>query len=179
VILRPQNDEDTIVAEELAFLNANAFKGVLGFIYNFAGKYPTFKITAPTFLNLRLFVSEPYDVEIKNICFGMTRIVNAALAFQTLDMSGAENSIAVKVNDDFLNWNNSTFLITGQRGKTEVQVTHSKPDMTCDVRTLSQILTGYLSLEEAEYLGLCEITDNKQALLKVFKTGVPCIYDEF
>lgn len=178
VILSPKN-ESTIKAEEMAWCSIDALKGILGFIYNYAGKYENFEYIAPTFINFRHFIDEPYDIRIENQCFGMMRIVNAVKAFETLDLTNTKNDIVIKVLDDFLSWNNATFHIKNNNGIPEVKKANDTPDMVCDVRILAQIFSGYIGIDEAVKLGLVRVNNNSKPLSKIFKETVPCIYDEF
>lgn len=179
IILVPDRHEDILTAEEFVFLNVNALIKMLGFVYNYAGRYPKFRFTAPSFINFKLLAEEPYDVKTNSICFGMTRVVNVVRALETIDLDGTVKEVNIAVKDDFLSFNNGVFSIKSENGKTTVKKTENEPDFFCDVRTLSQLLTGYVSLKEAVYMGLAAVKSDIKGLDKFFTKGLPCIYDEF
>lgn len=183
VILMPNNsscdDNSVLCVKELVWNGVDALKGVFGFLYNFAGRYKTTELTVPSFVNLRHFVDEPYDMKIENICFGMLRIVNAAKVFETLDISEIQDSVVIKVTDDFLEENNKTFIIENNGNVAEVKETHTLPDITLDIRTLSQIVSGYLTFDEAVQMKKVELNKQNDTLAKLFGNPHPCIIDEF
>lgn len=173
------DDDLVLCAKELAYNGVDALKGIFGFIYNFAGKYKTTELTVPSFVNLRHFIDEPYDMKIENVCFGMLRIVNAAKVFETLDVSEIQAPVVIKINDDFIEANNKTFIIENNGGVASVKETHTLPDITLDVRTLSQIVSGYLKIDEAVKIKKVEMDKQNVTLAKLFGNPLACIIDEF
>lgn len=177
VILKPSKPD--LVVEEMAWLNYDALKGILGFLRCFSGRYEKFSYNAPAFLNFRLMIPEPYNVKTSRDVFGMARIVDVERALKTLPVTDNSAKIAIKVEDDFLEWNNATFMLYSQNGEVKVERTDAAPDMTCDVRTLAQLISGYVSLEDGIALGTVVLTGNKQGLSDLFPNRKTCIFDQF
>ena len=79
---------------------------------------------------------------------------------------GAAYTIAVE--DQLLPENSGTFQVRRQNGETTVERTAAPADLTLDVRTLTQLLLGTLSLEEALYKPDVVLAANRETLEKVF-----------
>jgi predicted acetyltransferase len=177
VILTPK--APSMIVEELIWLNTEALRGILGFLSNFVGRYDNFKYNAPTLVNFRLLIPEPYDVKSVCVCDGMGRIVDVSRALKTLPIPQNAEQLAIKVDDDFLDWNNGTFLVYAQNGEMQVERTGAAPDMTCDVRTLVQLFSGYVTLEDCLRLGNVVISGKSEAFARLFIKRTFCICDAF
>lgn len=177
IILTPK--KPTIVVEEMAWLNYEALRGMLGFLNNFNGRYSKFNYDAPTFLDFRILVLEPYEVETSRSTFGMARIVDVERALATLPALPDGQKATIRVYDDFLEWNDAAFTIYAQDGEVKVERTDDTPDMACDVRTLAQLLSGYLPLKEGTEIGSVKVFGNMQTVESVFSSRITCIFDQF
>lgn len=168
-----------LVVEELIWLNTEVLHGILEFLSGFTGRYESFKYNAPTFVNFHLLIPEPYDVKSQCICDGMCRIVDVERALKTLPVPQDGERLAIRVEDDFLEWNNGIFLMNAQNGEMRVERTDAAPDMTCDERTLVQLVTGYVTLEECLCLGSVVISGKFETLDHLFTKRVVFISDAF
>lgn len=177
IILKPH--APALVVEEMVWRDSRALKGMLGFLFCFSGRYRLIRYDAPSFLNFYPLIPEPYDIRSTGMCFGMGRIVDAERALRTLPFPKNGVPITVQVRDDFLEWNNGTFLLYEENGLTQVRRVGKEPDMICDIRVLVQLLCGYLSLQECAELGGVVLKTNQTAVFRIFTGGVPCICDEF
>lgn len=177
VILKPREPELKI--EEMAFRNHGALLGMFGFFYRFLGNFDTVRYDAPAFLDFHLLLPEPYDVKEKRSAVGMVRIVNAARALAAVNPPKSGEPVAIRVSDDFLEWNNGTFSVCLRNGKTCVRATDWAPDLACDVRTLAQLISGYVPLETCASLGRVQMNDRAEELSRMFSRMPPCLYDMF
>lgn len=175
IILTPQ--KPTVVVEEMAWASFDALRGLLGFLNNFNGRYSKFNYNAPTFLDFRILVPEPYEVETSRCTFGMARIVDVERALKTLPV-GAEK-VTIRVYDDFLEWNDGTFTVYAKDGEVQVERTDAAADIACDVRTLAQLLSGYLPLEKGIEIGSIKLCGNLEAVEHLFPKRETCIFDQF
>jgi predicted acetyltransferase len=165
--------------EEMVWASVAALQGMLGFLSNFTAHYGNFQYMAPEFLNLRLLVPEPYEVKTVGVCCGMGRIVDAARSLKTLVMPQGTEQVTICVKDDFLDWNNGTFLLREGDGATLVERTDVAPDMVCDVRTLVQLVSGYVTAEECISLSNVEIIGKFETFDLLFIKRAVFISDEF
>lgn len=177
LILKPH--APALVVEEMVWRDSRALKGMLGFLFRFSGRYRFIRYHAPSFLNLCPLIPEPYDIRSTGMCFGMGRIVDAERALRTLTFPKNGMPLTIQVRDDFLAWNNGTFLLREENGLTQVRRVEKEPDMICDIRRLVQLLCGYLSLQECAELGGLVVKAGQAEASRVFTGGIPCIYDEF
>lgn len=168
-----------ILVEELIWLNRESLCSILGFLGGFAGRCKIFRYKAPAFLNFRLLISEPYDVKSEGVCDGMGRIVDAARALKTLTIPQDTEKTVIQVKDDFLDWNNDTFCVYPQNGETQVERTAAAPDLVCDVRTLLQLLSGYVTLEDCLQLGSAATSGKFEMLARIFMKRTAFINDDF
>lgn len=181
VIFGPDDDGlmPDMRVEEMSWVSATALCGMLGFLSNFTAKYGNFKYKAPDFLNLRLLVLEPNKVKTEGVCCGMGRIVDAARSLETLVMPQGTEPVSICVKDDFLDWNNGTFLLHAEDGATRVERTDVAPDITCNVRMLVQLVSGFITAEDCVTLGGTEITGKFETFARLFTKRELFISDEF
>lgn len=92
--------------------------------------------------------------------FVMGRIHNVIDALSDLPYSG--NKFVMKINDDFCHRNNGNFLIKRKHWTSYVKETNQEPDIILDIRTLNQLLWGYMSPEIAVADGRVDLNNKAQ-----------------
>lgn len=174
---KPGADMDVVI-EEFAYLDFDALRSMLGFLGTFSGNSRDVVLTAPLSMRPELLFAEPNAVASRRSFDGMGRIVDAECALATLTLP-EKKSVAVEVRDDFLDWNNATFKLSAHGAVTRVERTDTDPDMSCDVGTLAQLVSGFASLDECSALGKASVAGNKELLQTVFYQRDVFISDYF
>ena len=152
---------------EMAWARPQGFREALGFLYRLSAQYDSFTIPLPEDAPLAALLSESYDIKPLVMDQPMARVLHVpkALAGKPCP-EGAAYTIAVE--DQLLPENSGTFQVRCQNGETTVERTAAPADLTLDVRTLTQLLLGTLSLEEALYKPDVVLAANRETLEKVF-----------
>ena len=172
------SDKD-LVASELIWASPEGLRGLLGFLGGFTAQYRRFVYRAPEFLNFRLMIGEPYAVESRAECTGMGRVVDAGRVLETLGAPADGDAVVFRVHDDFLEWNDGTFALYADGGRARVEPARRSPSVETDVRTLAQLVAGYVSAEDCLLAGTAEFTGDFARLSRLFPKRRVYIADEF
>jgi predicted acetyltransferase len=81
-----------------------------------------------------------------------------------------EGEYVIEVKDENISANSGKYLVEFGREGSKVSLTSKNADLSCDILTLSQLVTGYRTLENALYSrqeGL-EVRGNIETLKRVF-----------
>jgi predicted acetyltransferase len=117
----------------------------------------------------------------------MSRLVNVKAALELMRRPGSkatadlEGEYVVEVEDKSLPVNTGKYLVEFGREGSKVSSTSKKPDISCDIHTLCQLVTGFRTLENAMYArqkGL-EVHKNIDTLKNVFTIRPQHINEEF
>jgi len=165
-----EDDGHAMSVKELAFTGRAGLYGVLGLVGGLSAQFKDFKWYMPTFIDPFDLVGEAWDIEPIMRPREMSRVINVKAALELMRRPEGEGGYAIAVNDEFLPVNTGTYLVEyGQEG-TKVSSTTREPDISCDIRTFSQLVTGYRTLVNAlcsRRTGL-EVHGNRQTLVRVF-----------
>jgi predicted acetyltransferase len=153
---------------ELIWLDRAALTGILGFLHRLSAQVDKILWRSPEFLNLLTLFPEPYDVAQEIITYGMSRIVNAEKALQAMSAPSGSGEATIAVNDDFFPANTGNYKLSWEGGRHAVSRTQSPPDISCDIQTLSQLVTGYSTVGELAFAGRAVVHGNKAALSQAF-----------
>ncbi len=164
---------------ELAWTDYESLAGILGFLYRFSPKYRTFKCPAGEFFKIDLFLTEPYDLKLEFVPYGMNRIVDLKRVLELMAYPEGKGQIAVDVRDAFLEWNDGIFLVSWENGKAEVTKKDCPADMSCGIEVLTQLITGYAGLDDYFGRGDLKVHSQEELLFKVFKRKKLYINDYF
>ncbi len=163
-------EDHTMLVKELAFVDREGLYGALGLVRGLSSQYKTFKWPMPTFIDPADFIPDMWAVEQNILPRDMTRIINVKAALELMRRPGGEGAYTVAVTDEHIEANNKTFLVEYGAGKSRVSITDKDADMRCTVTALSQLVTGYRTLENAllsKKTGL-EVLGNRETLNKVW-----------
>jgi len=146
---------------EMAYTTRSAYESLMGYIKGH--ELNVRKITIKT---------DTRDLSYLDFCdnknpmsvypFAAARINNAQSALEYC-LDGYEGSIKLQVVDRLIEDNNRTFYI----GDGRVSVTEEAYDAAVDIGTLAMLIFGYISVKDAERLGL--ITGNASCAKGLFK----------
>ena len=154
---------------ELVWLDRKALTGILGFMAGFSSQIDKILWRAPEFINLHTLFPEPYDVTQEIHTHGMNRIVNAEKALQAMAVPSGGGKITISVKDDFFPANTGNYTLAWEDGGHTVGRTQSPPDLSCDVQSLSQLVTGFASIGELAFAGRIAVHNNEAVLSQLFR----------
>jgi len=165
-----EGEDHNMSVKELAFIDRKGLYGALGIAGCLSAQFENFEWLMPTFIDPFDFAGDAYSIEQEIKPRDMTRVVNVKAALELMRRPDGEGGYVIEVEDENITANSGKYLV--QFGKEGVKVSTAKKaaDLSCDIHTLSQLVTGYRSLENALYSrrdGL-EIHGNLETLKRVF-----------
>ena len=165
---------------EIAFVRPQGLSDVLGFLYRLAAQYKTLRIPLPGDIPLTSLVEESHDLKVRHGNQQMTRVINVQKALELKrHCDGA--AYTLRVHDDCLPENDGVFRVGCQGGRVTAEKLPetAAADLTVDVRTLAQLLLGFLSLDEALYKKDVQVSGNLETLQGVFVKRQVFLTDHF
>jgi predicted acetyltransferase len=164
-------DGHVMAVAELAFTDREGLYGVLGLVKGLATQFKEFKWAMPTFLDPTDLVSGLWGMNQRLAPRDMTRIINVAQALRLMRRPPGEGAYTLEVTDDpYIGANRGRWRVEFGAGESRVSATTAEPDLCCDIPSLSQLITGYRSLENAlrtRMAGL-ELRGSRETLGRVF-----------
>ncbi|HEX2946248.1 MAG TPA: GNAT family N-acetyltransferase [Clostridia bacterium] len=157
-----------MLVSELIWLDREALSGIFAFIGKLTAQMDRMIWRAPSFLNLLPLFPEPYDIKQEKLTRGMNRIVNVEKALGLMSVPEGAGEVVIGVEDSFFPVNSDSYRVEWDNGRLSADRTNAEPDMLCDVQALSQLVTGFLSVEELKLAGRLDIKRNEKLLVKVF-----------
>lgn len=182
VIFKPEEGEDGKIGNvrELAFAKPEGLRQALGFLYRLGAQYEAFRIALPEDVPLAALLEESYDTSPTWINQPMARVIHVEKALQA-KAPGEGRSYTVAVEDQLLPGNNGVFQVSQQGGAVTVEKLPegAQADLSMDVRVLTQLLIGFLSLEEALYKPGVTLSGNLETLHQAFPKRAAYLTDLF
>ncbi|GHU92146.1 GNAT family acetyltransferase [Spirochaetia bacterium] len=176
---KTSDDEHIMSVREIAFTDRDALYGVLGIVSGLSAQFQKFQWPMPTFLDPTDFFPGGglWDINQRIVPRDMTRVINVKKALELMRRPAGEGCLpsgegryVLEVNDNMIGANNGKFLVEYGPEGTQVSGTQKEADLICDIPALSQLITGYRTLENAlrtKQAGL-ELKGRKEILDKVF-----------
>ncbi|MCL2444395.1 MAG: GNAT family N-acetyltransferase [Treponema sp.] len=159
---------------ELAFIDKKGLYGALGIVSGLSAQFENFKWLAPTFIDPFDLTGESWSIETQIKPRDMTRVINVKTALELMHRPCCsiykEGEYIIEVEDENIPANTGKYHVQFGPEGTKVSITTKDPDLRCDILTLSQLVMGYRSLENALYSrreGL-EVYKNMETLKQVF-----------
>jgi len=165
-----EDGDHNISVSELAFTDKTGLYGVLGIVGGLSAQFANFKWQMPSYIDPYDFIGDAWSIEVENKPREMTRVVNVKKALELMRRPYAECEYIIEVKDDNLPVNSGKYLVQTDPNGSKVDNTTKTPDISCDMLSLSQLVTGYRSLENALYSrreGL-EVHNKIDTLARVF-----------
>jgi predicted acetyltransferase len=166
-----EGDEHIMSVQELAFADREALYGVLGLVKGLATQFRKFKWLMPTFLDPVDLLANPWETAQRYLPRDMTRIVNVKRALELMRRPAGEGSYTLELIDDpRVPANKGRWRVEFGPEGSRVSPAAAEPDLLCDIPSLSQLVTGYRTLENAlrtRQTGL-ECRANRETLDRVF-----------
>ncbi|HBM80412.1 MAG TPA: hypothetical protein DD426_06185, partial [Clostridiaceae bacterium] len=158
-----------MLVKELVWLNGEALAGIFKFLGSFVPNYRDFIWETTEFHNLNLIFPEPYVVKAEVFSSGMSRIVDLQEVLKLKSHPKPEGCLAFEVQDDFLDWNNGTFVVTWNKDGVDVKKEACSPDLSCSIQVLTQLITGYASIEDFLWNKDLKVYGDRELLASYFK----------
>lgn len=155
-----KRDKDILDVDELVGVDMDAYKALLHYIYMHNASVETVKLVLPQGHLARYLFKEP-SVNVKFCSDMMMRIVDVqkALELRKYD-SGVNENLYIKVIDERALWNNGIWKITVEQGRiSATRDEQSNCQVEVSIASLSQMVMGYLSIDEIDMLHGLTICD--------------------
>jgi predicted acetyltransferase len=174
-----EGDEGHIMSVlELAFIDREGLYGALGIVGGLSAQFKQFRWLMPAFIDPCDLISNTWEIDQQIRPRDMTRIINVAAALEKMryplgtpsGASSGEGAYTIAVEDAHIPANTGSYLVEFEPEGSRVSRTNKKADIQCDMRMLSQLVTGYRTLENAlrsRQSGL-EVFGNEETLRRVF-----------
>jgi predicted acetyltransferase len=155
-----EDDHDMSVTE-LAFIDKKGLYGALSITGSLSAQFDNFKWMMPTFIDPFDFIGDAWSIEQETTPRDMTRIINVKKALELMRCPYFDGEYTVEVEDENISANSGKYLVEFGKDASRVSITSKEPDMVCDIRVLSQLVTGYRTIENAMYSRQEGLTVNK------------------
>jgi len=174
----PSGNTQPIRVEDMAWLDDDAKYGLLGFLGCFNGNYPSVCFDCGPEMLPELTFPNYWDLEVKRQPSGMSRVVNARRALELMKKPG-EGEAVIEVQDDFFPANSARLLLEWGHGQTHIKPTDAPAALTCSAAALSQLVTGFDSLELLSQRSDIRIDGDMDQLSRLFARKKVFITDHF
>jgi predicted acetyltransferase len=167
---KDDDDGHVMSVSELAFIDQEGLYGALGIVGGLSAQFRHLRWQMPTFIDPCDIISNTWEIDQNLNPRDMTRVVNVKAALEMMRFPKGEGTYIIGVEDANIPANNGKYLVEFASEGSRVSITQKNPDINCDVRILSQLVTGYRTLENAlltRQSGL-EVNGNKETLNQVF-----------
>jgi predicted acetyltransferase len=180
---KDETDEEdhNMSVTELAFVDKKGLYGALGLVGGLSAQFENFKWQMPSFIDPCDFIDDGWSVEMKLTPRDMTRVINVKTALELMRRPGTNGEYVIEVEDENISANSGKYLVEFSPNESKVSATSRTADINCDILTLSQLVTGYRTLENAlttRREGL-EVNGNLETLKKVFTLRPQHITENF
>ncbi|MDR2597997.1 MAG: GNAT family N-acetyltransferase [Treponema sp.] len=165
-----EDDDNNMSVSDLIFADKEGLYGALGFVSRFSAQFENFKWKMPSFIDPTDFTGNAWSIEMSINPREMTRVVNVKTALEFMRRPDFSGEYVIEVEDENITANTGKCHVEFAPEGTKVSITSREADIKCDIHTLSQLITGYRSLENAmysRYSGL-EVLKKADILKKVF-----------
>jgi len=155
---------------ELAYIDKKGLYGALGIVAGLSAQFENFKWLMPTFIDPFDFIGDSWSVGTEIKPRDMTRIINVKNALELMRRPEGEGEYIIEVEDEHISANTGKYLVQFGPQGAKVSSTKKSADICCDLLTLSQLITGFRTFENALHTrreGL-DVYKNEQTLKRVF-----------
>ncbi|MGD9940805.1 MAG: enhanced intracellular survival protein Eis [Clostridia bacterium] len=153
--------------QDLAWRDSSGLQNLLARLALFHPLAVSATLCLPSDCMLEHYIPDAYTIERKILPSCMVKVVDVAAAFRATRFPSS-GSLVMHVKDDTLDWNDGSFLVQWSGGVTEASPTTRNPDLSLDVRTLAQLLVGYIGGAELMDHGLAESSLSREQLAAIF-----------
>lgn len=182
VLAAKETGEDERLAHvyEMAFVRPQGLSDLLGFLYRLSAQYQKTRLSLPEGIPLPALLDESYRVKARYDNQPMARLIHLQRALELKrHFEGAVYTLQVR--DNVLAGNDGFFSVRCEGGVVSVEREQEMEtaDLEIDVRTLTQLLLGFLSMDEALYKQDVQVNANLETLRGVFVKRPVFLTDHF
>jgi predicted acetyltransferase len=171
IIYRPEKSDggNNLQVRELCWTTPKGLHAMFGFVGGLATQFSFLKWDAPYGFNPYPLFPESYELDFERHSRGMNRIMHVPKAFELMKAPQKAGKTVINVKDNFMPINDGNYKLEWENGViTSVNETSAEADLETDVETLAQLVTGYLTPDEARYKRSVNIKGNEAALKALF-----------
>ncbi len=164
-----QDNEKIGNVREIGYVKPQGLTDVLGLLYRLEAQYKKLRIRLPDDVPLAALLDESYDLTPTWRQHIMARVIRVQRALELKQHTdGADYTL--RVRDDGIPENDCAFHVRCDGGKVSVEKAQDREDidLTVDVYTMTQLLLGFLSIDEALYKPDVRVCGNLDTLRHVF-----------
>jgi predicted acetyltransferase len=165
--------------KELAWTSPEALHAIFGFIGQLGAEFPELKWDAPPSVNLHALFAVGFDFSIETPPYGMNRIINIRRSLEMLKAPRASGRVTLRVADDALPVNSGSYSVEWEGGAVTVKTASGECDLETDIQSLTQLVTGFLSVGGARLKRSVVIRGREEALSEIFAPKDLYIADYF
>ena len=148
------DDERIFNVIEMAWTSVSGLRAIFGFIGGLAPEFGNLKWDAPRSINIAALFPNCYDIEANLPAYGMCRVVDVPRALELMKAPEQPGRAVIRVTDKIIQSNDGVYSIEWENGAvSSVKRTdnNKESDLTVDIETFTQLVTGFLSIDEAKY----------------------------
>lgn len=133
-----QDKEGTVFVNEAAWKNKDGFEAILGFLARFSAEYQKIVLPVPTNFDLRHYVSNPYNIELKSRIDYMIRVMNCQEVLKFMHKPEICNFVIKIYGDEQIPENNGIWKVQNN----SVTLCNENPDFEMSAKAFSQAVSG-------------------------------------
>ncbi|HHY82496.1 MAG TPA: GNAT family N-acetyltransferase [Clostridiales bacterium] len=165
---------------EIIWLNGDAFRGMMAFLYGFAPLFRNLVFVIPNHIDILTYFPEQKEIHQQIQVNGSNRIVNAKKALKLMKAPEGQGALAIEVLDQFFPKNSGKYLIEWENGSIMISSGQNhKVSMSCGINHLSQLITGFSTVQRLYEAGHISISGDMDKLNCLFTEKDLFINDYF
>ncbi|MDR0316539.1 MAG: GNAT family N-acetyltransferase [Treponema sp.] len=175
------DEEHNMSVRELAFVNREGLYGALSIVGGLSAQYRELHWEMPTFIDPFDFSGDSWNIDQHIIPKDMTRVINVKAALEKMRFPPGEDEYIIEVEDTNIPANSGRYLVEFGPEGSRVSLTKKDAHLRCNICSLSQLVTGYRSLENAlisRQSGI-ELNGKRETLIRVFTLRPQHITEQF
>jgi predicted acetyltransferase len=162
------DDGKLLNVRELAWTSPEGLRDMFGLLGALAPEFESMKWDAPDGVVMPDFFGDGFEIKTERPAYGMNRIVNVKRALELINAPGTSGRVSVYVKDDTLICNTGIYTIEWEAGKVTNVEESGKPDLETDIHTLTQLVTGFLTPDQAMLKQKIKVYANEDRLRELF-----------
>jgi len=145
-------DGSRVDIKELCWRTPTGLRDIFGFLGKLGAEFNAVLWNAPCDINIHALFPEGYDLTWRVNAVGMNRIVDVTAALATLRAPHGNGEVIIDVADAYRPANSGLYAVQWESGNlTAAKTTSGTADITTSIQTLAQLVTGYITPQEAGY----------------------------
>ncbi|MBN2852415.1 MAG: GNAT family N-acetyltransferase [Clostridia bacterium] len=173
--------EGKFIIQEMGFKDSKAQQALWGYVYRHNSSCEKVVAFLPPDDLTRKYMNEP-RMSVKINSDMMYRIIDfeKTLIYLSVDWT-LSLSFIMKINDREAPWNEGVYEIKAENGNITAVLSNREPDIEIGIEQLTQLMMGYLSIDELVDLGKVTVFNDKaiRTLDYLFRKSSPYIQERF